>query len=71
MPEDKNNNEGSNNLEQDKLELQEYKKDLLNLVHISADVSGDFSESKFFVNFLIGMVDYFLLYPNIFLIFHF
>ena len=36
------------NLEQDKLELQEYKKDLLNLVHISADVSGDFSESKFF-----------------------
>ena len=34
--------------EQDKLELQEYKKDLLNLVHISADISGDFAESKFF-----------------------
>ena len=34
--------------EQDKLELQEYKKDLLNLVHISAEVSGDFAESKFF-----------------------
>ena len=48
MSEDKNNNESSINLEQDKLELQEYKKDLLNLVHISADVSGDFSESKFF-----------------------
>ena len=48
MSEDKNNNEGSINLEQDKLELQEYKKDLLNLVRISADVSGDFSESKFF-----------------------
>ena len=48
MSEDKNNNEDSINLEQDKLELQEYKKDLLNLVRISADVSGDFSESKFF-----------------------
>jgi hypothetical protein len=48
MSEDKNNNKDSINLEQDKLELQEYKKDLLNLVRISADVSGDFSESKFF-----------------------
>ena len=48
MSEDKNNNADSINLEQDKLELQEYKKDLLNLVRISADVSGDFSESKFF-----------------------
>ena len=48
MSEDKNNNEGSINLEQDKLELREFKKDLLNLVRISADVSGDFCEGKFF-----------------------
>ena len=35
-------------IEEEKLELQEFKQDLLNLVHVAADVSGDFSESKFF-----------------------
>ncbi len=32
----------------DHIELKAFKEDLLNLIHVASDVSGDFSESKFF-----------------------
>ena len=42
------NKKDNSNETNDELELFEFKKDLLNLVHIAADASGEFHEEKFF-----------------------
>ncbi len=45
MPNEENKATSENS---DHIELKAFKEDLLNLIHVAADVSGDFSESKFF-----------------------
>ena len=41
------NKKDNSNETNDELELFEFKKDLLNLVHVAADASGEFHEEKF------------------------